>query len=263
MNIRVLAVGDIIGTPGQTVFQKHIASLRQNYKIDAVIVNGENAADGRGITPKIMNFFQHHGVNMVTSGNHIWQKKEIYPYFGANKDLLRPANFPGDCPGTGIGIFSCHGISVGVINIQGRVFLRDFVGCPIKTVESALTFLKSRTSVILVDMHAEATSEKASTAFYFDGKISALYGTHTHVQTADERVLPGGTAFITDVGMCGSLNSVIGMKKEPIINHMLTQMPHRFEVETQPPFLFNGVVIEIDSTSGRAVSIERVKIIDE
>lgn len=255
-----MTVGDIIGTPGQNFFQKHIQTVCRENRIDGLLVNGENAADGRGITPKIMSFFQHHGVNIVTSGNHIWQKKEIYPYLNANKDLLRPANFPGDCPGSGVGIFSCNGVSVGVINVQGRVFLRDFVACPIKTIESALTYLKTRTAVILVDMHAEATSEKAATAMYFDGKISALYGTHTHVPTADERVLPGGTAFITDLGMCGALNSVIGMKKESIINHMLTQMPHRFEVESEGPMVLNGAVIEIDTRSGKAVSIERVSI---
>lgn len=262
MNIRILAIGDIIGTPGQNFFQKNIKEFCQKHRVNGLIVNGENSADGRGITPKIMNFFQHHGVNMVTSGNHVWQKKEIYPYFAAHKDLLRPANYPGDCPGSGIGIFTCNGISVGVINVQGRVFIRDFVSCPIRAIESALTFLKSRTSVILVDMHAEATSEKAATALYFDGKISALYGTHTHVQTSDERILPGGTAFISDVGMCGALNAVIGMKKEPVINHMLTQMPHRFEVETEGPFVLGGALFEIDSESGRAISVERIRIIE-
>lgn len=260
--LRICMVGDVVGAPGQAVFQKHIQELKRSRGIDAVIVNGENSADGRGITPRIMNFFKHCGVDMVTTGNHIWQKKEIYPYLSEHKDLLRPLNFPSSCPGTGIGTFVSRGFTIGVINVQGRVFMREFVQCPIRAVESALTFLKTKTKIILIDMHAEATSEKMALAFYFDGQVSAVVGTHTHVQTADERVLPKGTGYITDLGMCGPLDSIIGVRSEAIIYNTLTQMPIRFEVETKGPYLLNGVIIDVDTASGHATAIERIRIID-
>lgn len=263
MKIRILCLGDIVGVPGRALFQKHINRLRQELNIDAVIVNGENCAhDGRGITPKIMNFFKHHKVAVVTSGNHIFQKRDIYHYLTEHKDLLRPINFPASCPGTGVTTFTIGDITVGVINVQGRIFMREFVSCPFRAVESALTFLKSRTNIILVDMHAEATSEKVGIALYFDGQVSAVVGTHTHVQTADERILPGGTAFITDLGMSGALQSMIGMKKEVILHNMLTQMPMKFEVETKGPMILTGALIEIDSATGKATHIERVKVLD-
>lgn len=264
MKIRILFLGDLIGAPGSAVFQKHVAKLRSEYSLDAVLVNGENSAhDGKGITPKVMKFFKHHGVNMVTSGNHIWQKRDIYPYLAEHKDLLRPVNFPSSCPGSGVGMFTIGDVVVGVINVQGRVFMREFVSCPIRALESALTFLKTRTNVIIVDMHAEATSEKVCLALHFDGQISAYVGTHTHVQTADERILPKGTAYITDLGMCGALNSSIGIKPQAVIHNMLTQMPAKFEVETEGPMVLSGVVVEIDSKTGHALSIQRIRIIDD
>ena len=261
--IRILFVGDIVGNPGCAVFQKHIATIREKHNVDALIVNGENSADGRGITPKLMEFFTQCGVNMVTSGNHIWYRKDIYPYIAHHTNLLRPLNFPSVCPGSGIGTFIVNGVSIGVINVQGRVFMKELVQCPLKAVDSAITFLKSRTSVIFVDMHAEATSEKMALAFYCDGQVSAVVGTHTHVQTADERILPQGTAYISDVGMAGALNSVIGTKKQNIIQSMLTQMPVRFEVESQGPYLLCGVFVDVDPETGRAVDIKRLRIIDE
>lgn len=261
--IRIMCIGDVVGTPGQAMIQKHLPRLKKEYGINAIIVNGENSADGKGITPGIMKFFRHHGVDIVTTGNHIWQKKEITSYLNEHKDLLRPANFPHDCPGVGVATFLSDNLTIGVINIQGRVFMREFVSCPFRTAESALTFLASRTKIIVVDMHAETTSEKMGLGWFLDGKVSAVVGTHTHVQTADERILPGGTAFITDLGMCGSFNSMIGMKKEPIIRHMITQMPVRFEVEEEGPLVLSGVWFEIDVATGKAVSIERIRIIDE
>jgi 2',3'-cyclic-nucleotide 2'-phosphodiesterase len=261
-HIRIVMIGDVVGAPGQAILQKYAQKIKHEHRIDAIIANGENSADGKGITPKIMHFFKHTGVDMVTSGNHIWQKRDIWPYLSEHTDLLRPANFPSGCPGTGVGTFIKEGVTIGVINIQGRVFMREFVHCPLRTVESALTFLKTKTSIIVVDMHAEATSEKMALAFYFDGQVSAVVGTHTHVQTADERVLPGGTAYITDLGMCGPLDSIIGVKKEAVIHNMLTQMPTRFDVQTEGPLLLCGVIIEIDRASGHAVHIERIRIID-
>jgi len=262
--MRVLILGDIIGVPGRFIFQKHIKHLQEKYNFDALIVNGENSAsDGRGITPKIMKFFKHHGVTAVTTGNHIWQKRDIYNYLTENRDLLRPANFPSSCPGVGVATFSVGNYTLGVINVQGRVFMRELVSCPFRAVESAISFLKSRTSCIIIDMHAETTAEKMGLGYFVDGQASAVVGTHTHVQTADERILPNGTAFITDLGMSGSLNSMIGMKKEPIIQNMLTQMPVKFEVETTGPFILCGVVVTIDANTGKATHIERVKVLDE
>ena len=260
--IRILCVGDVVGTPGCTILQKQLPALKEKRAIDAVIVNGENSADGKGITPRIMHFFRHNGVDVVTSGNHIWQKKEIFPYLAEHKDLLRPANFPSECPGVGVTSFLAGSTSVGVLNLQGRIFMREFVSCPFRAAESALTFLASRTNIIIVDMHAETTSEKMALAWFLDGKVSAVVGTHTHVQTADERILPGGTAFMTDLGMCGALNSMLGMKKEPIIRNMITQMPARFEVEENPPFVLSGVLIDVDKNTGKATGIESIRIID-
>jgi metallophosphoesterase (TIGR00282 family) len=263
--IRILMLGDIVGHTGRAMFQKHIARLRAELGIDGVIVNGENSgSQGRGITAGIVKFFRHNGVDVVTTGNHIWQKKEIYAYLAdsGHKDLIRPANFPSDCPGSGMTTFMCKGFEVGVINVQGRIFMREHLGCPFRAVESLLTYLHTKTRLILVDMHAEATSEKLAMAYFLDGKVSAVVGTHTHVQTADERILPGGTAYITDLGMAGSLNSMIGMKKEGIIRNLLTQMPERFVVDTSLPLSMTGVVIAIDVATGKALTIQRVAVLD-
>lgn len=263
MNVKILMLGDLVGAPGRAVFQKHIEAIRAKHGIDAVIVNGENSAsDGRGITTKIMKFFKHHKVDVVTTGNHIWAKKDIYGYFAENKDLIRPANFPSGCPGSGIATFTCKGVTVGVLNLQGRVFMRELLACPFRAADSALTFLKSKTNVILVDFHAETSSEKMGLAYYLDGKISGFVGTHTHVPTADARILPGGTAYITDLGMGGALNSMIGMKKDSIIQNMITQMPVKFEVDTDGPMRLCGVIITIDASTGKAEKIEQLIIVD-
>jgi len=262
MTIRLMIIGDVVGAPGIAMVQKYLPKLKAEHSIDGIIVNGENAADGKGVTPRIMKCFQHIGVDLVTSGNHIWYRREIYPYLDAHDDLLRPANFPSSSPGKGVGLFKAKDVPVGVINIQGRVFMREFVGCPLKTVETSLTYLRSKTKIIILDVHAETTSEKTAIAFYFDGKVSAVVGTHTHVQTADERILPEGTAFITDLGMCGTLNSVIGVKKEAILYNMQRQMPTRFTLESKPPYILSGVIVAIDSETGAARSIERLRIID-
>jgi metallophosphoesterase (TIGR00282 family) len=262
-SIRILIIGDVVGIPGRMMLQKHLPHLKKDLHIQGVIVNGENAAsDGRGITSRIVRSFKHIGVDVVTGGNHSFQKKEVYPYLQENKDLLRPLNFPSACPGVGVTTFKIDEVMVGVINVQGRVFMRELVGCPFKAVETALTFLKSQTNCIIIDIHAETTAEKIGLGLYFDGKVSTIFGTHTHVQTADERILPGGTAFITDVGMVGALNSMIGMKKETILYNMLTQLPVRFEVETEVPYLLTGVWVEIDTKTGKALRIERVRVVD-
>lgn len=262
--IRILFFGDIVGVPGCAIFQKYAQKLKHEFQADVIIVNGENASpNGRGLTPHNITAFKHNGADVITGGNHSFQKKESYNYMSQNKDVLRPLNFPSACPGTGVGLYHKEDFSFGVINVEGQVFMREHLACPFRAVESALTFLKSRTNIIIVDMHAETSSEKAAMAWYFDGKISAVLGTHTHVQTADERILPQGTAFITDVGMAGAYNSLIGMKKEPILHQMLLQMPAKYEVEHSGPLFLCGVCIDVDAHTGRALAIERFRIIDE
>lgn len=262
--IRILFIGDVVGPLGRAVFQKHINALKSEHQIDGVVLNGENSSsDGKGITSRIVQFFKHNGVDVVTSGNHIWAKKDIYNYLALNKDLLRPANFPSICPGVGVTTFMAAGHTIGIVNLQGRVFMHQHLDCPFRTAESILTYLSSKARIIFVDFHAETTSEKIGLGHYLDGHVTGIVGTHTHVQTADERILPKGTAFITDLGMCGARNSMIGMKVEPIVNNFLTQMPHKFIVEITPPALLCGVVIEADPDTGKALSIKRVQIIDE
>ena len=261
--LRIIMLGDIVGISGRAMFQKHSSFLKEKYRADAIIINGENSGTlGRGISPRIVQFLKNNGANIITSGNHIWFNKEIYQYLAMNNDLLRPENFPSECPGTGVATFEVNGHIIGVINVQGRIFMRELVSCPFRAVDSALTYLRSKTKNIVIDMHAEATSEKMGLAYYVDGRVSAIVGTHTHIQTADERILPLGTAYISDLGMGGSLNSMIGMKKEPIIRNMITQMPEKFSVDTEPPFVLSGVIIEINVVTGHAISIERIRIID-
>jgi len=262
-HLRILFLGDIIGVTGRTLFQKHIGRIKRELGIDAIIVNGENSSGGRGITSKIVRFFKHNGVDVITTGNHIWRQREIYSYLSENGDLLRPANYPSSCPGKGVTTFSCKGYEIGIINLQGRIFMRDHVECPFRTAETMATYLKSKTDIIFIDFHAEATSEKMGLAYFMDGKISGLVGTHTHVLTADERILPGGAAYITDLGMSGSLNSMIGMQKEQIISHLITQMPTKFMVDKNPPYVMTGVYIDVDPSTGKAIDINRLKIIDE
>ncbi len=261
--LRVLFLGDVVGALGRAMVQKHINAVRKEHQIDAVVVNGENSADGKGITPRIVKFFKHHHADVITTGNHIWAKKEIYSYLAENKDLLRPANFPSQCPGVGVTTFTTgSGQVVGVINVQGRVFMHQHVDCPFRTAESALTYLKTKTKLIFVDFHAEATSEKIAMGWFLDGRVSGIVGTHTHVQTADERILPNGTAFITDLGMAGALNSMLGQQVAPILNSFITQMPNKFVVEQYAPAILSGVWIEVDTSTGQAVDIQRINIVD-
>ena len=260
--LRILLVGDLVGKTGRLLFARHIDEIRNSYRIDATIVNGENSSRGKGITPRVMEFFQEHNVDLVTSGNHIWDKRDILPYFEDHDDLLRPANYSDDCPGKGIGYFECKGFTVAVINVIGRVFMRQQVACPFKAAESLVNEASKKTPLILVDMHAETTAEKLGLGYFLEGKVSGVVGTHTHVQTNDARVLPGGTAYITDLGMGGSLNSMIGVKKDAPLHNFLTQMPVRHEVDTEPPYVLSGVVIEIDTETGKAHSIETIYKID-
>jgi 2',3'-cyclic-nucleotide 2'-phosphodiesterase len=255
-------IGDVVGAAGRAIFQKHIDKIKRKHNINAVIVNGENCAHGRGITTKNMRFFEHNGVDVVTSGNHIWKHKEIYAYLDQYNNLLRPANFPKATPGVGVTSFMVQGHRVGVVNLQGRVFMKELIDCPFFKADEIITALQEKTNIIVVDFHAEATSEKMALSFFLDGRVSAVVGTHTHVQTADERILPGGTAHITDLGMSGAFNSMLGMKKEPIIHNFLTALPVRFTPDNVPPIVMSGAWIEIDTESGKALKIERVMVID-
>ncbi len=259
--VRVLCVGDLIGKTGVGLFNKHIASIKREYAADVVIVNGENSApNGRGITGAIAEDLFEHGADVITGGNHSFDQKEIYEYLSdLERPIIRPANYPSGCPGKGSYILRlASGKKLAVVNLQGRVYSRQLLECPFKALETMLTFLKSQTNLIIVDFHAEATSEKAGFAYSFDGRVSAIFGTHTHVQTSDERILPNGTAFISDIGMVGSFNSMIGMKKEPIIHNLRTQLPVKFEVDTQPPFVLGGILIELDCESGRTIKVEGI-----
>jgi len=262
--VRVLLLGDVVGKTGRCMFKKHVQSVKEQHDIDFVIVNGENSCNnGRGINSRIVNFFKEHGADVITSGNHIWGQYEIKSYLETHDDLLRPANFPAACPGSGVTVIDCNGIKIAVINVQGRVFMRENTDDPFKSVDAILEDLKSKTNIILIDFHAEATAEKLAMAFYVEGRVSAIVGTHTHISTSDERVLPGGTAYVTDLGMAGSLNSMIGMTQESVMPTFLTQMPSRFIVDTKPPVVMSGVWVEIDIETGKAISIERVRVIDE
>ena len=263
--LRVLMIGDLFGETGKKIFARHIDAIRTTHRIDATIVNGENSVSGNGlgIAPDCMKLFKDKKVDVVTSGNHVFDKKEIIPYFSTNTDLIRPVNYPTKCPGKGYMLFERHGCTIAVVNVMGRVFMHQQLDCPFRAMESLLTFLSQKASMIFVDFHAETTSEKLALGYYLDGQVSAVVGTHTHVQTNDARILPGGTAYITDLGMGGSLNSMIGVKKEAVIHKFLTQMPVKFEVDQQPPYVLSGVIIEVSIATGKAVSIEKLYIVDD
>jgi 2',3'-cyclic-nucleotide 2'-phosphodiesterase len=257
--MKVLFIGDIVGEPGRKALRNGLPPLIDKLKIDFVIANAENAAGGFGITRPVCEEIFSVGVNILTSGNHIWDKKEAMQYIMEEKRLLRPANYPDEAPGYGSIIAETPaGEKIAVLNLAGRVFMNQ-LDCPFKTAKAALLKLKEETRVIIVDFHAEATSEKAAFGWFLDGEVSAVIGTHTHVQTADEKILPEGTAFITDVGMTGPINSIIGVKKELVISKFLTQVPVRFETAKGLSML-SCVVLEIDAKTGRAASIERLQL---
>ncbi len=257
--MKVLFIGDIIGEPGRKMVRGSMRSLVDTYRPDIIAANGENSAGGFGITQEIAEELFSLGIQVLTSGNHVWDKKEIAPYLTKQDRLLRPANYPEGNVGFGSVVISTASAGkAAVLNLEGRVFMSNLED-PFRTAVREIEKLKAQTPVVIVDFHAEATSEKVALAWHLDGKASAVIGTHTHVQTADERVLPGGTAFITDVGMTGPTDSVIGVKKEQAIGRFLYQTPHRFEIPKGPSHL-DAVIIDIDSSTGRANSIERIHI---
>jgi len=256
--VKILFIGDIVGSPGRKIVHDRLADILAQRGIDLCIINCENAASGFGVTPKIVEELFASGADVLTSGNHIWKRKEIIDFFPEEPRLLRPANFPSGSPGSGLYVGQAkNGVGCAVLNLQGRTFMAANDD-PFRTATLELKRILPEVKVIVVDMHAEATSEKMAMGWYLDGKVSAVLGTHTHVPTADERVLPGGTAFITDVGMTGPHDSVIGMEKEGILQHFLDGMPSRFVV-AQGDIQMNSVLIDVDESSGHARSISRLK----
>ncbi|MBC7344590.1 MAG: TIGR00282 family metallophosphoesterase, partial [Clostridia bacterium] len=257
--MKILFIGDIVGRPGRKLVGDLLPVLRKEYDIELVIANGENAAGGSGITPAVAEELFGKGIHILTSGNHIWDKKEAVPYIDTEPRIIRPANYPPGTPGQGWSLISTpSGVNVGVACLAGRVFL-PAIDCPFRVGREIVEELKQHTRIIIVDFHAEATSEKLALGWFLDGLVTAVVGTHTHVQTADERILDEGTAYITDVGMVGPRDSVIGIKKEVVIQKFLTQLPVRFEVAAGP-VEFGAVVIEVDEATGRARTIERVRV---
>jgi metallophosphoesterase (TIGR00282 family) len=255
--VRILFIGDIVGRPGRDLVRQRLQPLVEHHRVDLVIANVENAAAGFGITREIGDNLLDWGVDVMTSGNHIWDKKEALEYIGAEPRLLRPANYPAGAPGNGRFLARTRGdVSVGVINVMGRVFMLG-IDDPFTVVTREIDALRSRTRIIFVDFHAEATSEKLAMGWHLDGKVTAVVGTHTHVQTADDRVLPNGTAYITDVGMTGPHDSIIGVQIEPALARFLTALPQKFETATGNPRL-NAVIVDADDQTGRATDIERL-----
>ena len=256
--MKILFIGDVVGKGGRRAVTELLPTL-MGEGIDFVIANGENASGGMGITPPHAEQLLDRGVDCITSGNHIWRKKELIPFLEQEPRLLRPANYPPGIPGRGGGIYTTSGgEKVGVLNLEGRIFMRSLES-PFKTAEEHISSLRRETKVIIVDFHAEATSEKMALGWFLDGEVSAVLGTHTHVQTADERVLPGGTAYITDVGMTGPRDSVIGVKKEIALERFLTMLPNKFEPATGNMEL-QGVIVEVDEKTGLGLGIRRVKM---
>ncbi len=257
--MNILFIGDINGRAGRNLVREHLDRLVDRHAVDYAVANVENAADGFGITPALAEELAGYGLHVMTSGNHIWDKAEILPYIQDHPALLRPHNFPEGAPGTGVHLgATAAGVPVAVINLMGRVFM-NALDCPFRTADRVLREISGRCRVVLVDIHAEATSEKVAMGWHLDGRVSAVIGTHTHVQTSDERVLPGGTAVITDVGMSGARDSVIGIEKELALRRFLQQMPVRFACARKNPRLC-AVVVDVDETTGRARGIQRLDL---
>jgi metallophosphoesterase (TIGR00282 family) len=258
--MRVLILGDVVGRPARRAIRELVASLIESERIDLAIANAENAAGGMGVDLKSANELLSSGLHVLTSGNHIWKKREIYRYLDDHSELIRPANYPEGAPGRGWCAWQGeNGLRALIINVQGRVFMPNHVEDPFRSVDAIFRERGRHSPIVIVDMHAEATSEKSAMGWHLDGRASIVYGTHTHVQTSDDRILPGGTAYITDVGMCGPLDSVIGMEKEAVIKGFLSQLPRQFEV-AQDNIVLQGIIVEVDDDSGRSREIKRLRI---
>lgn len=257
--MKVIILGDVVGKPGLDVLRQSLGKLKARHEAEFVVANVENAADGAGLTAKIGDQILAAGVDVMTSGNHIYDKRDVIQYIENQQRLLRPANYAAETPGRGLWVGStASGTQVAVINVQGRVFMPP-TDCPFRTADRLVQEIGGRTPLIIVDHHAEATSEKMAMGRYLDGRVSVVVGTHTHVQTADEQIFPGGTAYITDLGMTGPHDGVIGVQSKIIIQRFLRGMPNKFETATGDARLC-GIVVELDERTGKAVSIERIQV---
>jgi len=257
--MNILCIGDVVGKPGRLSLKALLPELKAEHGVDFTIVNAENSAGGSGLTSRIAKELFEMGCDVLTLGDHVWDQKELEPYLDETDKVIRPANFPEGAPGKGWTIVEAsNGTKVGVVNLLGRVFMRYQVECPFRKLDSILDSLKDKTSIVIVDMHAETTSEKVCMGHYADGRVSALYGTHTHIQTADDTILPNGTAYLTDLGMTGPYDSVIGQDKEDILKRFLTSRPHRFHVAENKAKVC-GLVVTIDESTGKARDIKRVQ----
>lgn len=255
--LTILFLGDVVGEPGRSAVIAQLPELKRKHALDFIIVNGENAAAGRGITPRITIDLLRAGVSVITSGDHIWDRKEILPFIETEPRLLRPLNYPAGAPGAGSVVLETAKGKVGVINVQARTFMQPILENPFPLLDAAVAEIRAETPVIVVDAHGETTSEKIALGRYLDGRVSAVLGTHTHVQTADEQIFANGTAFICDAGMCGPVHSILGREIEPIVGRFVSNLPAPFPVAEGETRL-RGVLVEIDETSGRAVRITRV-----
>jgi 2',3'-cyclic-nucleotide 2'-phosphodiesterase len=255
--MKILLIGDITGSPGRNILKENLKQIQQRESIGFTIANAENAAGGSGVTERIAGELFSYGIDVLTTGDHIWKKKEVIEYIAREERLLRPANYPDSSPGFGCNVFKARtGEAIGVINLLGRVFMQA-VDCPFRKAKECVEKLRKDTSIIFVDIHAEATSEKVAMGWFLDGLVSCVFGTHTHIQTADERLLHKQTAYITDIGMTGPIDSVIGRKKEHVLERFLTQMPVKFEMAEENARV-HGAVVEVDIKTGHALSIKRV-----
>lgn len=256
--MNIMMIGDICGRPGRQGTAHFIPILKEQYKLDLIIANGENSAGGIGITAKVLDELLEMDINIVTTGNHIWDKKEIFDFIDQDHPLIRPANYPPGTPGKSYSIITVNNCRVGVINLCGRTFMPP-IDCPFRSIDEILAEIQDLCEIIIVDFHAEATSEKLALGWYLDGRVSCVAGTHTHVQTADERILPQGTAYISDLGMVGPWNSILGVDKEPVIKKFLTGLPARFTVATDTDIVFSGIIIDIDDHSHQVNRIIRIQ----
>jgi len=255
--LRVLMIGDVVGSPGRLCVRDMLPRIRKNYRIDLAVANGENLAGGTGINEKTANELFAYGVDILTTGNHVWDKKEALPLLAREARILRPANYPPGTPGKGSVVFDVGKLKVAVLNLNGRVFMQP-LDCPFRLAQQETARLREITPLIMVDFHAEASSEKIALGRFLDGHVSAVLGTHTHVQTADARIFPGGTAYITDVGMTGPFESVLGVEADAVVRKFVRQLPERFEVSKSPVCQFNAAVVEINPDNGQALSVETI-----
>ena len=257
--MRIMLTGDVVGRPGRKAFQLYTQKLRREKNIDVVVVNGENSAGGKGLTRKSLDALYHAGADIITSGNHVWDKRDVLEFIDQEPFLIRPANYPEGVPGKGWCIYPFKAKNIGIINLSGRAFM-PALDCPFQKIEEILHEIKNTCDIIFLDFHAETTSEKMAMGWYLDGRVNGVVGTHTHIQTADARILPQGTAYITDLGMTGAWNSVLGVKTEIILHKFTTAMPCRFDLEEEGPQVYSAVIVDIDDQTNRTTGIERIFI---